>query len=223
MLWAKKLEQVGAALKKDLALFLKTRIKDASAQDVAEDLVKTAIKADMSRSAIRLRRRLYAQWGKYDLMEGELYRLTSTGLQERNLLEPDPVEVGDLHIDPFRLISVVKMLGMTGKVRLNNQDRVKCVTLVLKTIVQKTRAVQPPLTERAVGVLMALHAVEADRHVPHASVVPTVRRFFGQWELPVPSDAEIEQDMATLVSLGAVLPADDATRWRVSERISYPW
>jgi hypothetical protein len=222
MLWAKKLEECQAALGGALKKFLAPRLRDVKAEDVAADLVKTAVKVDMSRSATRLRRRLYASWGKYDLCEGELVRLSVQGLEVRpDLLQRDPDEVGDLHVDPFRVLSVTRMLGLGGKTRLGHQDRVKAVHLVLSTLIGRTRSRLPPLTERTVAVLMAMHAVEASHEVPKLTLHAQANRFFGQWELAAISEVDLGRELDTLQRHGAVASAD--ARWKLSERLSYPW
>src|SRR5687767_9187738 len=48
----------------------------------------------LSRSAARIRRRLYAQWGKVEMLAGEFFKLTDDGLYYRDQV-PDPIEVGD--------------------------------------------------------------------------------------------------------------------------------
>ncbi|MBI5496890.1 MAG: hypothetical protein HY904_17885 [Deltaproteobacteria bacterium] len=223
MLWSKKLEDCQAVLTKDLKPFLAKRLPDIKPEGVAEDLSRTAVRVDMSRSATRLRRRLYAQWGKW-FIDGELYRLGPKGLEVRpDLLEKDPEEVGDLHIDPFRIISVARMLGVGGKNRLDNADRVRCVTLLLTSLTSVCRSRKEPLTERTVAVLMALHAVEANREVAREKVADAVKRHLTQWGYPVPDPAELQKELALLVDHGAIRSTGEGAPWRLGERLSYPW
>ena len=224
MLWAKKLEECQVALAADLKKFLAPRLKDVKVDDVAADLVKTAVKVDMSRSATRLRRRLYAQWGKWDLMEGEVYRLTKDGLEVRpDLLERDPDEVGDLHIDPFRIIGVAKMIGLGGKARLTHPDRVKAVHIILTALLKATRTARALPTERTVAVLMALHAVEANHEVAKNTALAVANRHLAQWERPTISEAELAGELALLEEHGAIKGEIDPRMWKLAERLSYPW
>lgn len=224
MLWAKKLEECQAALTVELKKFLAPRLKDVNVNDVAADLVKTAVKVDMSRSATRLRRRLYAQWGKYDLCEGELFRLSDKGLEVRpDLLKADPEEVGDLHIDPFRIISVAKMIGLGGKARLTHPDRVKAVHIILTTLLKRTRTSRPYPSERTVAVFMALHAVEANHEVAKSTGLAVVNRYLTQWELPPISEADLAAELQLIEDHGAINGQTDPRMWKLTERISYPW
>ena len=222
MLWAKKLEQCQAALTAELKKFLATRIKTVKPEDVSQDIMKTAVKLDMSRSAARLRRRLYAQWQRWDLCEGEVVRLGPTGVELRpGWKDKDPDELGDLFVDPFRIISVVKMLGLGGPARLSNTDRIKGVATVLNTIIKQTRHKSGPLADRTVVVLMALHAVEANREVPKAKVADTVSRHCGQWGVPLPDARELATDLETLTRHGALTDAGES--YRLNDRMGYPW
>lgn len=222
MLWAKKLEQCQAALTTELKKFLAPRLKGVKPEDVSADLMKTAVRVDMSRSAARLRRRLYAQWQRWDLCEGEVVRLGPTGVELRpGWKDKDPDELGDLYVDPFRVISVVKMLGLGGQARLSNTDRIKGVSTVLNAIIKNTRHKGGPLSDRTVTVLMALHAVEANREVAKAKVTDTIARHCGQWGVPLPDAAELASDLATLQGNGAISDVGDA--WRLNDRMGYPW
>jgi hypothetical protein len=178
----------------------------------------------MSRSATRLRRRLYAQWGKWDLMEGELYRLTKDGLEVRpDLASKDPDEVGDLHIDPFRIIGVAKMIGLGGKARLTHPDRVKAVHLILTCLLKATRTTRALPTLLTVGAFMALHAVEANHEVAKASAFSVVNRHLAQWELPPVTEADLDAELALLVEHGAIDGETDPRMWKLTGRLSYPW
>jgi hypothetical protein len=224
MLWAKKLEECQAALALELKKFLAPRLKDVNVNDVAADLVKTAVKVDMSRSATRLRRRLYAQWGKYDLCEGEFVRLSNTGLEVRpDLLQRDPDEVGDLHLDPFRIIGVAKMIGLGGKARLSHPDRVRAVHLILSALLRMTRSRKPAPSLRTVAVFMALHAVEANHEVAKSSGLAVVNRHLTQWEVPAVSEAELAAELLLLEEHGAINGQTDPKMWKLCERLSYPW
>lgn len=220
--WSHKLEDLTEKLGKELKTFLAPRLKDAKPADVAADLVKSAVKIDMNRSAARLRRMLYAQWGKLEMVAGEFYRLGPTGVEEREAA-PSIRELGDLHIDPFRVMSVVKMLGFSGKNRLAVEDRVKGNHLILHTLQQQTLSKAAPLTVRSVGVLMTLHAVEANREVEKGAVVAQAVRHFPQWNLPVPHEDEVLADVQLLLEHGAIAETEDGARYRLKDRISYTW
>src|SRR5690242_7858458 len=98
MLWAKKKKEIRAAVEQQLGAFLKTRAPGADAKALAGDLCETHVRVDMSRSATRLRRRMYAAWGKPNLAFGEVLRLTDKGLQARPNV-PDPSTLGDVHVN----------------------------------------------------------------------------------------------------------------------------
>jgi hypothetical protein len=221
MLWAKKLEECQASVAGELKKFLAPRLKTVKAEDVAADLMKTAVKVDMSRSAARVRRRLYAQWQRWDLCPGELVRLGPQGLElNPGLKSPDPVEMGDLYVDPFRVLSVVKMLGLGGT-RLNPLDRIKAFHTVFQSIIKTTKNKKTALSERAVAVLLALHAVEANREVLKPKVQDAVSRHFGQWGVPLPDDAEMEAAIAILEEHGAVARTPESIK--LLDRMGYPW
>jgi hypothetical protein len=223
MQWAKKLEGLQGVMTKELQKFLAPRMRSVKPADVAQDLIKQAVKIDMNRSAARLRRYLYAQWGRVDLVAGEWFHLGPNGLEERANGAPSVRDLGDLHVDPFRVFSLVKMLGYANKQRLTVEDRVKANALVFSVIHSQCIADFPSLTPRQVATLMVTHAVEANREVEKANVPAQVGRHFPQWNITVPSETDIQEDVAVLARHGALKDADSPSRFRLSERISYPW
>ncbi|MEW5851901.1 MAG: hypothetical protein AB2A00_24135 [Myxococcota bacterium] len=221
--WARKTEQVKKALTTALTPFLKTRLPEVKAADVAQDFINSGYQISMDRSATRLRRRLYAQWGKWDLVGGELVHLTGEGIKVRDAaLQPDPREVGDIFVDLFRVAAISRTLGGV-KQRLSPADRVAFCHLLLNTVRKETASTQPPFTPEQVGVLLTLHSVEASRQVRKDTVHGHVKRFFPQWNLTPPSEADVATHLQTLENAGAIKSTDDGTAWFLNDRIVFPW
>jgi hypothetical protein len=223
MLWARKLQEVHKAVTKALTLFLKSKLPGVDVPAVAEDILRNAIRVDMSRSATRLRRRLYAQWGKYNLVPGELVRLSPGGLEMRPP-ERDPLEVGELHLDPFRVAPTMRLLqSPKKKTRLSHGDCVRGWLLATNAVISCSRSSLGPLQESCMAVLAAVHAVERDRLVDRGQVLTVVKRILGQWKMPVPLDAQIQADLEVLERHGYLKACEAPDQWRLSDRVSYPW
>lgn len=222
MQWSKKLEALQRELTKELKVFLAPRLKGANAAEVSQDIVKQAFRIDMNRSAARLRRMLYAQWGRLDLVAGEFFALTAKGLEQRPA--PGLGTLGELHLDPFRLFSAVKMLGYPGEARLSLEDRVKASHVVVKVMHRLCLQKLPVLTARQVALLMVAHSFEAGREVDRAKMLPHVAKHFPQWNIPAPSPQDLEADVQALLSHGLFVPTKEgSTVYRLAERLTYIW
>src|SRR5688572_15270887 len=92
------------AIHKEMVTRLKPLERDlGDAEEVAQELWDQVISFDTSRSATRLRRRISAALGRFNMAGGELIVLTEKGLRRRDWSKPDPAEVGDVHVDLTRL------------------------------------------------------------------------------------------------------------------------
>jgi hypothetical protein len=223
MSWSRKLEDVRAALTKALDDFFKTRLPDLTGKKVADDLMTTAVRISMDRSATRLRRRLYAQWLRPDLAAGEVVYLAPDGLKVREeALLPDPKEVGDLFVDVFRVAAVARGLG-GAKGKLSPPDRVAAAMLILNTVAGRTTQANAPFSTGEVGLLLTLHAVEASKRVKKDAVSGHVARYFGQWGLPMPSQDQLAAHLERLLATGCITESEDGGNWVLQDRVGFAW
>ena len=107
--------------------------------------------------------------------------------------------------------------------RLAMRIMTSSVHLILSTLIKKTRSSKPVPAERAVAVLMALHAVEANHEVAKSSVPQVVERHLASWEVAPISPQDLQKDLLLLQEHGAILGTPESPAWKMGERLSYPW
>lgn len=220
MLWAKKQKQIRAAVEDKVTGFLKTRVAGA-ASAVDMGVVEGMIHVDMSRSATRLRRRMYAAWGKPAMAFGELLRLTPTGIQPRPLNE-DPTTLGDVRVNLPAVTALVRSWS-TGRVKLTPRDQIKALKVLLDAVASQSAKAGPWLTETQVALLVALQAQAGENAVAIAQLTQTLNAGLSKLGVPQPQPEALATDVDTLKAAGALEPSADGTTVRVPEHISLEW
>ncbi|MBI5497996.1 MAG: hypothetical protein HY904_23535 [Deltaproteobacteria bacterium] len=215
MLWVKKSKEINAAFKAALEPFLAASLPETDAGQAASDLMR-ALRFDLSRSATRLRRRLYGMF-RSPLVLVELVRLGEDGWGLRPP-EKEPDTVGDVVMDPFRVLSNFRVWGSANQ-RMSAPDRVVAFRVVFNALLSVTKSGQAPMTDAEAGALLAMHANEGGKKVKKDAVSPGIVRHFPSWGLQTPDAAGIEALLASLQTRGFVKPMEDKAMWRLTEEV----
>jgi hypothetical protein len=222
VLWARHSKQLSASVAEEISPLLRGRLPDLEPLAVVQDLARNCSRYDMSRSAARFRRRLYAQW-RSPLVLTEFVHLGPEGWGLRALAK-DPAEVGDFCLEQFKALAAIRMWGAPGKARLSNQERVVALKGVLNGVLKATKTGQPLMTDVEVAVLWALHANEGGRKVRMETLAPGVSRHLPLWGLQAPKEAELGALVETLKKRGFIKDLEDGNRqWRLQDWVMYPF
>jgi hypothetical protein len=194
--------------------------------DQALDMVRQITRYDMSRSASRFRRRLYAQW-RSPLVLNELVGLTKEGYGLRPA-EPEPLDVGDVLVDQWRLVAIIKGWGAPPrgapkdvKDRLNPQDRVVALQCVMNALVDATYGDKTPVSDVEAAVLWSLHLSEGAKKVRKDQVAQNAGRHLPKWGLYLPSPMQLETVVKLLEERGYI--KSEGASWRITDVVTWPF
>jgi hypothetical protein len=218
MLHVKILNEVSNALIKVLLPLEKEELFGIRAEALARDHERLGLRVDLSKSASRLRRSMYAMW-RSPLALHELVTLSPEGWGIRPRSH-GPLEVGDLVLDQLKLMKGLRTLqGPDGKT-LSTPLCLDLLTAILDGIGRATKSGPRDVGFNAAAVLWALHSLESANRVKKPGLETGVARFFKQWGLPEPSVQEVQR-CVTLLTDGRFIADEHGKYWRLLSHVKF--
>ena len=205
MLFKRYVGQLSKHVEAAFAGLVKKKKIDADPRAVAADLQRLNLRVDMSKSAARLRRQFIA--------------LGKDGWEPR-MEDAGPVILGDVYLDQFKLVRLCRSFRAPEGERESPALALEVLQAYLDAI---SKAMQGGLkypSQADVGVLLSLHLSETAHKVKKETVHRNVARHFGQWKIPEPGPADVDDALRRLLQYGFIKDEDEKS-WRLVEEVAW--
>jgi hypothetical protein len=217
MLHLKILNEVSKTLMKVLLPLENESVFGIHAETLARNHRGLGLRVDLSKSAARLRRRLYAMW-RSPLALHEFVALTSAGWGIRPQGE-ESSEVGDLVLDQMKLMSTLRGLSGAGGEPMSVSLRVDLLCAILEGLSRATKNGPKDLGFNTLAVLWGVHGLEGAKFVKKLGLETSMERFFRKSHLPELTTEELEQCLQHLTSAGFL--EEEEGKWRLLHQVKF--
>lgn len=218
MLHTRKLAEFSQVLQETLRPVMEDHQLEGDPAVLAKDHERWGVRVDLSKSAAKLRRRLFAQW-RSPLVLHELVSLSDKGWG----LRPKPVGpdlLGDLVVDHLKLVRGIKMLHPPGASMCRGDAAVDVLSAFVAALAKVTITGMRAGRSDVLGTLLALHGLETARRIKKDGLAQAVVKMQKTLGLPESPPAEVAQFVKMLEDTGFI--QDEAGKyWRLQGNLKW--
>lgn len=218
MLHTRKLAEYSAVLQDALQPVVKKHGIDGTPDGLAKDHDRWGLRIDLSKSAAKLRRRLFAMW-RSPLVLHELVALTDAGWGLRPP-ETGPDLVGELVVDHMKLFRGVRMLHAGGRDTVKAEAAVDFLTAFIQALARASKTGPRGADSAAMATLWALHGMETARRVKKEGAGAAVVKQLKTVGLPEQTPAQVDAHIKTLNAAGFIQD-EQGKYWRLQGEVRF--